>query len=117
MGSLEVGKKADIILVDFDQAHISPMNRHYDLVTNLVYNADGRSVHTVIVDGHVMVAAHKPLFVGLVTASAVVFTALNEGAASPNTVTFTLNPVFVGLATQSVNQLTGASSQVQVTVP
>jgi len=55
IGSLEVGKKADIILVDFDQAHISPMNKRYDLVTNLVYNAHGSDVTTVIVDGKVVV--------------------------------------------------------------
>ena len=30
---------------------------------NLVYSADGRSVHTVIVDGRVVVEDHKPLFV------------------------------------------------------
>lgn len=55
IGSLEIGKKADIILVDYDQAHISPMNRHYDLVTNLVYNAHGSDVTTVIVDGNIVV--------------------------------------------------------------
>jgi len=55
IGSLEVGKKADVILVDFDQAHISPMNRHYDLVTKLVYNAHGSDVRTVIVDGKIVV--------------------------------------------------------------
>ena len=55
VGSLEVGKKADIILVDFHQAHISPMNRHYDLVTNLVYNAHGSDVRAVIVGGKVVV--------------------------------------------------------------
>ncbi len=32
-------------------------------MNNLVYSADGRSVDTVIVDGQVVVAAHKPLFV------------------------------------------------------
>jgi 5-methylthioadenosine/S-adenosylhomocysteine deaminase len=55
VGSLEVGKRADVILVDFDQAHISPMNRHYDLVTNLVYNAHGSDVTTVLVDGRVVI--------------------------------------------------------------
>ena len=32
-------------------------------INSLVYNADGRSVHTVIVDGKVVVADHRPLFV------------------------------------------------------
>jgi cytosine/adenosine deaminase-related metal-dependent hydrolase len=32
-------------------------------VSNLVYNADGRSVHTVIVDGRVVVDAYRQSFV------------------------------------------------------
>ena len=32
-------------------------------VNSLVYNADGRSVHTVIVDGKIVVQNHTPLFV------------------------------------------------------
>ena len=35
----------------------------FNPVNNLVYSADGRSVHTVIVDGRVVVEDHKPLFV------------------------------------------------------
>ena len=31
-------------------------------VNNLVYSADGRSVHTVIVDGHVVVDAYRQTF-------------------------------------------------------
>ena len=54
-GSIETGKRADIILVDFDQPHIVPMNQHYDPVTNLVYNAHGSDVTTVIVDGKILV--------------------------------------------------------------
>ena len=32
-------------------------------MNNLVYNADGRSVHLVMVDGQIVVEDHKPLFV------------------------------------------------------
>ena len=32
-------------------------------VNNLVYNADGRSVHTVVVDGRVVVDAYRQTFV------------------------------------------------------
>ena len=35
----------------------------FNPVNNLVYNADGRSVHTVIVDGRVVVDAYRQTFV------------------------------------------------------
>jgi cytosine/adenosine deaminase-related metal-dependent hydrolase len=60
IGSLEPGKKADLVLFDTQrpewQALFNPIN-------NLVYNADGRSVHTVIVDGRVVVDAYRQSFV------------------------------------------------------
>jgi cytosine/adenosine deaminase-related metal-dependent hydrolase len=60
LGSIEPGKKADLVLFDTErpewQALINP-------VSNLVYNADGRSVHTVIVDGRVVVDAYRQSFV------------------------------------------------------
>ena len=59
IGSLEIGKLADIILVDFDQPHIVPMNSHYDPVTNLVYNVHGSDVSMVIIDGEVVVENGK----------------------------------------------------------
>jgi 5-methylthioadenosine/S-adenosylhomocysteine deaminase len=51
IGSLEVGKKADIILVDLNASHIMPVHR---VASALVYNAHGSDVDTVIVDGHVL---------------------------------------------------------------
>ena len=60
IGSIEVGKKADLVLFDT----LRPEWRNlFNPVNNLVYNADGRSVHTVIVDGRVVVAGHQPQFV------------------------------------------------------
>jgi len=59
IGSLEIGKLADIILVDFDQPHLVPMNSHYDPVTNLVYNAHGSDVSMVIIDGEIVVEDGK----------------------------------------------------------
>jgi 5-methylthioadenosine/S-adenosylhomocysteine deaminase len=60
IGSIEPGKKADLVLFDTQrpewQALFNPIN-------NLVYNADGRSVHTVIVDGRVVVDAYRQTFV------------------------------------------------------
>jgi len=42
-----------------NQPHIIPMNQHYDPVTNLVYNAHGSDVTTVIVDGMILVENGK----------------------------------------------------------
>jgi len=51
VGSLEVGKRADLILVDFNKPHLTP--RH-NLYANLVYSARGSDVDTVIVDGKIL---------------------------------------------------------------
>jgi 5-methylthioadenosine/S-adenosylhomocysteine deaminase len=59
IGSLEVGKKADVMLVDLTGAHLRPIN---NIVNNLVYGASSSSdVATVIVDGRVVVEDHKLL--------------------------------------------------------
>ena len=60
VGSLEAGKKADLVLYDTRSAEWQTL---FNPVNNLVYNADGRSVHTVMVDGKIVVEDHKPLFV------------------------------------------------------
>jgi cytosine/adenosine deaminase-related metal-dependent hydrolase len=60
IGSLEAGKKADIVLFDTRRVEWQTL---FNPVNNLVYNADGRSVHTVMVDGQIVVEDHKPLFV------------------------------------------------------
>lgn len=51
VGSLEVGKKADIILVDFSKPHLKPL---HDVCAALVYSARGSDVDTVIVDGKIL---------------------------------------------------------------
>ena len=60
IGSIEPGKKADLALYETNRAEWATL---FNPVNNLVYNADGRSVHTVIVDGRVVVEDHTPLFV------------------------------------------------------
>ena len=60
IGSIEPGKKADLALYDTRRAEWATL---FNPVNSLVYNADGRSVHTVIVDGRVVVEDHTPLFV------------------------------------------------------
>jgi 5-methylthioadenosine/S-adenosylhomocysteine deaminase len=57
IGSLEEGKKADVILVDLGRVHMRPIN---NLVNNLVYCASAsHDVETVIVDGKVVVEDHE----------------------------------------------------------
>ncbi|MCW4049010.1 MAG: amidohydrolase family protein [Candidatus Bathyarchaeota archaeon] len=51
IGSLERGKKADIILVDMKKPHLYPLNMPVDKVT---YFANGNDVDTVIVDGKIL---------------------------------------------------------------
>ena len=60
IGSIEPGKKADLALYDTRRAEWATL---FNPVNSLVYNADGRSVHTVLVDGRVAVENHTPLFV------------------------------------------------------
>ena len=60
IGSIEAGKKADLVLFDTRRVEWRTL---FNPVNNLVYNADGRSVHTVVVDGRVVVEDHEPLFV------------------------------------------------------
>jgi cytosine/adenosine deaminase-related metal-dependent hydrolase len=60
IGSLEVGKKADLVLFDTRRPEWRTL---FNPVNSLVYNADGRSVHTVIVDGQVVVQDGTPCYV------------------------------------------------------
>ena len=51
IGSLTVGKRADIIQVSFDDVHFVPT---YDVISHLVYVADEQDVTSVVVDGKVL---------------------------------------------------------------
>jgi 5-methylthioadenosine/S-adenosylhomocysteine deaminase len=50
-GSLEVGKKADVILIDLSKPHLKPL---HDIYANIVYSACRSDVDTVIVDGKIL---------------------------------------------------------------
>jgi cytosine/adenosine deaminase-related metal-dependent hydrolase len=60
IGSIELGKKADLVLYDTKRPEWRSL---FNPVNNLVYYADGRSVHTVIVDGRVLVDNYQVTFV------------------------------------------------------
>jgi 5-methylthioadenosine/S-adenosylhomocysteine deaminase len=64
IGSLQVGKRADLIVVDTCQPHMTPM---YDPASHLVYSARGSDVSHVIVDGELIVDDGTLLTVDLET--------------------------------------------------
>jgi 5-methylthioadenosine/S-adenosylhomocysteine deaminase len=51
VGSLEVGKKADVIVVDMDKPHLTPL---YNPYSQLVYSARGADVRHTIINGRVV---------------------------------------------------------------
>ena len=60
LGSIEAGKKADLVLFDTKRPEWRAL---FNPVNNLVYSADGRSIHTVIIDGRIVVEDYKQKFV------------------------------------------------------
>ena len=60
LGTLEAGKKADIIMVDLETAWCNPIRRE-NVITNLVYNANGSDVTHVWVNGESVVADKRLL--------------------------------------------------------
>src|SRR5438552_6408848 len=52
IGSLEIGKRADVIVVDLARPHSIPVRE--DLVSALVYSAGSSDVRTTIIDGRVV---------------------------------------------------------------
>ena len=60
IGSLEPGKRADIVLLDTRRAGLTPL---YDVYSLLVYQARGSDVSTVLVNGRVVVRDREVLMV------------------------------------------------------
>lgn len=58
VGSIEVGKRADVIVVDRERTHQTPGPDPY---STLVYAARGTDVTTTIVDGELLVEHGQPL--------------------------------------------------------
>jgi 5-methylthioadenosine/S-adenosylhomocysteine deaminase len=56
IGSLEVGKKADLVLHDTDRPEWRPLS---NVISQLVWSADGRAVHSVWVDGRRVVDNYR----------------------------------------------------------
>ena len=51
IGSLEAGKRADIIIVNMQKPHLTP---NFNAASNLVYAAEGSDVETTIIDGKII---------------------------------------------------------------
>lgn len=51
IGSIEKGKRADIVIVNFDSIHQTPM---YNIYSHLVYATKASDVNTVIIEGRVV---------------------------------------------------------------
>jgi 5-methylthioadenosine/S-adenosylhomocysteine deaminase len=58
IGSLETGKRADLITVSIDSAHAQPL---YDAVAQMVYALKASDVRDVMVNGRVVVRDGRPL--------------------------------------------------------
>lgn len=56
IGTLEVGKKADIIIIDLNKPHLCPV---HDLYSTLAYSVNGADIETVIIDGKVVMKDRK----------------------------------------------------------
>ena len=56
IGSLEAGKKADLIVIDTNKPHLTPM---YNPISHLVYAAMGSDVSTSIINGTVVMEDRK----------------------------------------------------------
>lgn len=60
LGSLEPGKKADIVIIELQKAHIAPIHR---VSSAIVYNANGNDVDSVFVNGELVVHRGKCVLV------------------------------------------------------
>src|SRR5215203_5607857 len=64
IGSLEIGKRADLVIVQADAPHAVPM---YNVYSQLVYALKGSDVRHVIINGRVLVKNRRVLSVDLPT--------------------------------------------------
>lgn len=56
VGNIAAGFKADLIVINLNQAHLTP---HHNLASLLAYSVQGKDVETVIVDGNIVVENGK----------------------------------------------------------
>lgn len=61
IGTLDIGKQADIVVVDLDKPHLFPL---YDPISQLVYCANAGDVRDVVVAGRLIVRNRRLSFTG-----------------------------------------------------
>ena len=61
IGSIEIGKRADLVLVDLKDPNMIPIHGKETVVSDLVYSANGYNADTTIVDGRVLMLRRKPM--------------------------------------------------------
>jgi len=61
VGSVEVGKLADLILVNLNSPNLAPIHGKETLISHLVYSAKGSNVDTTIVNGEILMHGRKIL--------------------------------------------------------
>ena len=57
IGTIEVGKKADLILIDTNNANMVPDSSN--LSSNVIYSANGSNVDTTICNGQILMENRK----------------------------------------------------------
>ena len=67
IGSLEPGKRADLIVIDLDQPHLTPI---YNPISHLVYTALPSDVRHSVVEGRVLMADRELLTIDLAALAA-----------------------------------------------
>jgi len=58
IGSIEIGKRADLVIVDFDNLNQTPF---YNIYSHLVYAIKADDVRTVVIDGKVVMRDRRLL--------------------------------------------------------
>ena len=56
IGSIEIGKRADVIVVDLNESHSTPAA---DVVSALVYSANASDVRASVIDGRIVMRDRK----------------------------------------------------------
>lgn len=56
IGSIEIGKKADIIIIDLQKNELYSSN---DIITNIVHNVSSKNIDTTIINGEVLLKDNK----------------------------------------------------------